>query len=155
MSVKPKFFEATRREILAAGAGVLALIVARPARATPESMAAAIKAFAGEAEIRSGRVKLEIPPLVENGNSVPLTVAVDSPMTQQDYVKSIAIFNERNPQPNVALFYLSPRSGRAAVSTRIRLGDSQNIVVIAQLSDGTFWSDKAELIVTLPACVES
>jgi sulfur-oxidizing protein SoxY len=145
----------TRREVLAAGAGALALIVARPARATPESMAAAIKAFAGGAEVRKGKVALEIPPLVENGNSVPLTVKVESPMTPQDFVKSIAIFNEKNPQPNVVHFHLSPRAGRAVVSTRIRLGDSQNIVAIAQLSDGTFWSDNAELIVTLPACVES
>ena len=155
MSRKSAPVEMSRREILAAGAGALALIVARPARATPESMAGAIKAFVGEAEVREGRVTLEIPPLVENGNSVPLTVKVDSPMTAQDYVKTIAVFNERNPQPNVALFYLNPRAGRATVSTRIRLGDSQNIVAIAQLSDGTFWSDKAELIVTLPACVES
>lgn len=155
MSWKSDSVETSRREILAAGAGALALIVARPARATPESMAGAIKAFIGEAEVREGRVTLEIPPLVENGNSVPLTVKVDSPMTPQDFVKAIAIFNERNPQPNVALFYLNPRAGRATVSTRIRLGDSQNIVAIAQLSDGTFWSDKAELIVTLPACVES
>ena len=155
MSRKPGPVETSRREILAAGAGALALIIARPAWATPESMAAAIKAFVGEAEVREGRVTLEIPPLVENGNSVPLTVKVDSPMTVQDYVRRIAVFNERNPQPNVALFYLTPRAGRALVSTRIRLGDSQNIVAIAQLSDGTFWSDKAELIVTLPACVES
>ena len=152
---KPRLVETSRREILAAGAGALALIVARPARATPESMAGAIKAFVGEAEVREGRVTLEIPPLVENGNSVPLTVKVDSLMTPQDFVKTIAVFNERNPQPNVALFYLNPRAGRATVSTRIRLGDSQNIIAIAQLSDGTFWSDKAELIVTLPACVES
>ncbi|MDF2972983.1 MAG: sulfur oxidation protein SoxY [Microvirga sp.] len=155
MSRKSDSVETSRREILAAGVGALALIVARPARATPESMAGAIKAFIGEAEVREGRVTLEIPPLVENGNSVPLTVKVDSPMTPQDFVKAIAVFNERNPQPNVALFYLNPRAGRATVSTRIRLGDSQNIVAIAQLSDGTFWSDKAELIVTLPACVES
>ena len=155
MSRKPESVGTSRREVLAAGAGALALILARPARATPESMAAAIKAFVGEAEVREGRVTLEIPPLVENGNSVPLTVKVDSPMTAQDHVKRIAVFNERNPQPNVALFYLNPRAGRAIVSTRIRLGDSQNIVAIAQLSDGTFWSDKAELIVTLPACVES
>jgi sulfur-oxidizing protein SoxY len=145
----------TRREVLAAGAGALAMIVARPARATPESMAAAIKAFVGEAEVQKGKITLEIPPLVENGNSVPLTVKVESPMTPQDFVKTIAIFNEKNPQPNVAHFHLGPRAGRAVVSTRIRLGDSQNIVAIARLSDGTFWSDTAELIVTLPACVES
>jgi len=155
MSQKPSPIETSRRELLAAGVGALALIATRPVRATPESMASAIKAFVGEAEVREGKVTLEIPPLVENGNSVPLTVKVDSPMTTQDHVKRIAVYNERNPQPNVALFYLNPRAGRATVSTRIRLGDSQNIVAIAQLSDGTFWSDKAELIVTLPACVES
>jgi sulfur-oxidizing protein SoxY len=155
MSRKPGPVGTSRREILAAGAGAFALMAVRPAQATPETMASAIKAFVGEAEVREGRVTLEIPALVENGNSVPLTVKVDSPMTAQDHVKRIAVFNERNPQPNVAFFYFNPRAGRALVSTRIRLGDSQNIVAIAQLSDGTFWSDKAELIVTLPACVES
>jgi sulfur-oxidizing protein SoxY len=146
---------ATRRDVLAAGAGALSLALVRPAKATPESMAAAIKAFTGEAEMRAGRVTLEIPPLVENGNSVPLTVKVESPMTPQDFVKTIAVFNQRNPQPNVANFHLSPRAGRAAVSTRIRLGDSQTIVAVAQMSDGTFWSGSADLVVTLPACVES
>jgi sulfur-oxidizing protein SoxY len=136
-------------------AGALSVLVVRPARATPESMAAAIQAFVGGAEVRKGRVALEVPPLVENGNSVPIKVTVESPMTSRDFVKTLAIFNEKNPQPNVASFHLSPRCGRAVVSTRIRLGDSQNIVAIAQLSDGTFWSDTAELIVTLPACVES
>jgi sulfur-oxidizing protein SoxY len=146
---------ATRRQVLAAGAGALSLAITRPARATPETMAAAIKAFVGEADVRKGRVSLDIPPLVENGNSVPVTVTVESPMTTADFVKSIALFNERNPQPNVAHFHLGPRAGRATVSTRIRLGDSQNIVAIAQMSDGSFWSDSAELIVTLPACVET
>jgi sulfur-oxidizing protein SoxY len=145
----------TRRQMLSSGAGALSLAVSRPARATPETMAAAIKAFVGEANVRKGRVSLDIPPLVENGNSVPVTVTVESPMTTADFVKSIALFNERNPQPNVAHFHLGPRAGRATVSTRIRLGDSQNIVAIAQMSDGSFWSDSAELIVTLPACVET
>ncbi len=141
-----------RREMLA---GALSVLIVRPARATPESMAAAIQAFVGGAEIRKGRLALDVPPLVENGNSVPLKVTVESPMTSRDFVKTVAIFNEKNPQPNVASFHLSPRCGRAVVSTRIRLGDSQNIVAIAQLSDGTFWSDTAELIVTLPACAET
>ncbi len=148
-------FRATRRDVLAAGAGALALIAARPARATPESMAAAIKAFVGEAQVQKGKVALDIPPLVENGNSVPLKITVESPMTAQDFVKTIAVFNERNPQPNIAHFHLGPRAGRATVSTRIRLGDSQTIIAIAELSDGSFWSGSAELVVTLPACVES
>ena len=146
---------ASRRDVLAAGAGALSLLLARPARATPESMAAAIQSFVGGSAVQKGRVALDIPALVENGNSVPLKVRVESPMTPEDFVKAIAVFNERNPQPNVANFHLTPRSGRAEVSTRIRLGDSQTIVAIAQLSDGSFWSDQAELVVTLPACVES
>jgi sulfur-oxidizing protein SoxY len=155
MSRAPKPSGPTRREALALGAGALSLIVTHPAQASPESMEAAIKELVGGAEVRKGRVTLDIPPLVENGNSVPVRVTVESPMTPQEFVKSIFLFNERNPQPNVANFHLSPRAGRAEVSTRIRLGDSQNIVAIAQLSDGTFWSDTAELIVTLPACAES
>jgi sulfur-oxidizing protein SoxY len=146
---------ATRREVLAAGIGGLSLALIRPAQATPDTMAAAIRDLIGEATVQEGRVTLDIPPLVENGNSVPLTVTVESPMTAADFVKSIAVFNERNPQPHVGHFHLSPRAGRASVSTRIRLGDSQTIIAIAQLSDGTFWSGSAELIVTLPACVES
>jgi sulfur-oxidizing protein SoxY len=135
--------------------GWLALMAARPARATPEAMQDAIRDFIGGAAVRAGRVKLDIPPLVENGNSVPLAITVESPMTEGDFVKTIAVFNEKNPQPNIGVFHLGPRSGRAFVSTRIRLGDSQNITAIAQMSDGSFWSGSVELIVTLPACAEN
>ena len=145
----------TRRLVLASGIGGFAFTLVRPAHATPDTMKAAMDQFVQGAEIHKGRVSLVIPPLVENGNSVPLTVKVDSPMTSADFVKSIAVFNERNPQPNVAHFHLGPRSGRAIVSTRIRLGDSQTLVAVAELSDGTFWSGSADLVVTLPACVES
>lgn len=150
----------TRRRFLA-GAGALAgglgaaqLITIRPACATPDSMAAAIRHVVGEAEVRDGKVRIDAPPLVENGNSVSITVAVDSPMTPADHVKSIYIFNEKNPQPNVANFHLGPRAGRATVSTRIRLADTQKIVAIAELSDGSFWSAGADLIVTIAACIE-
>ncbi|WP_105434990.1 SoxY-related AACIE arm protein [Neorhizobium tomejilense] len=148
-SVQPKL---SRRAALVGG---LALIVARPARATPEAMQDAIRDFIAGAAVRAGRVKMDIPPLVENGNSVPLAITVESPMTEGDFVKAIAVFNEKNPQPNIGVFHLSPRSGRAFVSTRIRLGDSQNITAIAQMSDGSFWSGSVELIVTLPACAEN
>lgn len=148
-SVQPKL---SRRAALVGG---LALIVARPARATPEAMQDAIRDFIGSAAVRAGRVKLDIPPLVENGNSVPLAITVESPMTESDFIKAIAVFNEKNPQPNIGVFHLGPRSGRAFVSTRIRLGDSQNITAIAQMSDGSFWSGSVELIVTLPACAEN
>jgi sulfur-oxidizing protein SoxY len=108
----------------------------------------------GAALVRTGKVKLDVPPLVENGNTVPLTVSVANPMTPSDYVKSIHIFNEKNPQSNVGNFYLGPRAGRAQVSTRIRLADSQKVVAIARLSDDSFWSVTADIVVTLAACTE-
>lgn len=145
---------ATRREALIAGVGAALLAMVRPARAAVDSMDAAIREFVGEAQVRPGKVKLDIPPLVENGNSVPVTVSVDHPMTPNDFVKAIAIFNEKNPQPNVATFQLSPRAGRASVSVRMRLATTQKVTAVAQLSDGTFWSDSADVLVTLAACLE-
>jgi sulfur-oxidizing protein SoxY len=149
--------ERSRREILqaaAALAGGSVLLSIRPAAATPEMMKDAVRAVIGEAPVKKGKVKLELPPLVENGNSVPCTVAVESPMTAADYVKAIHIFNEKNPQPNVIGVKLGPRAGRASFSTRIRLADSQTVTAIAELSDGTFWSDDIDVIVTLAACIE-
>jgi sulfur-oxidizing protein SoxY len=144
----------TRRLVLGGGTGLLAVTLLRPAEATPAEMEAAIRAFAGEAAILPGKVHLDIPPLVENGNAVPVTVTVDSPMTPADHVLSIALFNEKNPQPNVALFQLGARAGRAQVGTRMRLADSQTITAVAQLSDGSYCSDTAKVIVTLAACLE-
>ncbi|HZR72833.1 SoxY-related AACIE arm protein [Bradyrhizobium sp.] len=129
-------------------------ITVRPVEATPEMMATAIRAVTGGANVQTGKVKLDIPPLVENGNSVPMTVSVTSPMTPTDYVKSIHVFNEKNPQPNMGNFYLNPRTGRPQISTRVRLADSQKITAIAKLSDGSFWSTTADVVVTLAACTE-
>jgi len=151
---------ATRRGFLAgtarlAGGIALAAVAATPSsRATPATMQAAIKQVVGAAPLRKGKVTIDVPPLVENGNSVPLTVSVDSPMTATDYVKSIHVFNEKNPQPNVIGVHLGPRAGKAALATRIKLADVQKVVAVAQLSDGSFWSDEAEVIVTIAACVE-
>ena len=108
----------------------------------------------GAALVRTGRVTLDVPPLVENGNTVPMTVRVSSPMTPEDHVKSIHVFNEKNPQPNIGNFHLGPRAGRAEIATRIRLADSQKIVAIARLSDDSFWSASVDVIVTLAACTE-
>jgi sulfur-oxidizing protein SoxY len=121
----------------------------------PTPAAAAIGEIVGDAPVHQGKVKLQVPPLVENGNAVPLTVSVDSPMTEGEHVKSIHIFNEKNPQPNVVSFYLGPRAGRAQVSTRIRLADSQRVIAIAQLEDDSFWSDSVDVVVTLAACLEN
>jgi sulfur-oxidizing protein SoxY len=117
-------------------------------------LSSAIRNVVGEAQVHTGKVKLDIPPLVENGNTVPMTVSVASPMTPEDYVKSIHVFNEKNPQPNMGNFYLTPSSGRAQISTRIRLADTQKVVAIARLSDDSFWSVSTEVVVTLAACTE-
>ena len=151
--------DSTRRRFLglAGGAAVLGAVPAvtvRPAEATPAMLASAIRNVTGGAAVKTGKVKLDVPPLVENGNTVPLTVSVDHPMAPEDHVTSIHVFNEKNPQPNIANFYLGPHSGRAQVSTRIRLADSQKIVAIAKLSDGSFWSASVDVVVTLAACTE-
>ena len=144
----------TRRLVLFGAAGSGLALYAPPAAASPAAMDEAIRALVGEATVKRGRVKLELPPIVENGNTVPLTVTVDSPMSETDHVTDIHVFNEKNPQPYVAAFDLGPRAGMAVVSTRIRLADSQQVVAIARLSDGSFWSDSADVIVTLAACAE-
>ena len=143
----------SRRTFLA-GAAVITVLPFASARATPEAMAAAIKEVTGGATPRSGRVTLDIPPLVENGNTVPLTVTVESPITEGDFVKAIHVFNEKNPQPHVFNAWLSPRNGKAVVGTRIKLADAQKVVAIAQTSTGEFFSASADVIVTIAACIE-
>jgi sulfur-oxidizing protein SoxY len=145
----------SRRSVIAGACGVAACALVRPARATPAGMEAAIREFTGGATPTPGGLTLEIPPLVENGNAVPLTVRADSAMAGSDVVKAIAVFNERNPQPHVGVFRFSALSGRAVASTRVRLGDSQIITAVAAMADGTFRTASAELVVTLPACVEN
>jgi sulfur-oxidizing protein SoxY len=141
----------TRRKVLAV---LGALVLVRPAAATPEEMAAAINAFTGGAVPKQGRVTLEVARLVDNGNTVPITVRVESAMTATDYVAAIAVFNERNPETGVAVFTLGPRAGKAEVSTRIRMATSQKLVAVARMSDGSFWIHSADVVVALAACIE-
>ena len=147
----------TRRKFLrltgqATIAGMVPIVSLRPLGATPAMLASAIRNVVGEAPVRTGKVKLDIPPLVENGNVVPMTVSVAGAMTADDHVRSIHVFNEKNPQPNIGNFYLGPYAGRAQVSTRIRLADSQKVGAIAHLSAGSFWSASADIVVTRAAC---
>jgi sulfur-oxidizing protein SoxY len=150
----------TRRRFLveaaaiAGAAGVGFPLATEPATATPASMRAAIRKIVGEAQLKRGKIKIDVPALIENGNAVPFTVSCESPMTENDHVKAIHVFTEKNPQPNVISVLLGPRAGRASVSTRIRLADTQKVVAVAQMSDGSFWSDDAEVVVTLAACLE-
>jgi sulfur-oxidizing protein SoxY len=145
---------ASRRQFLAAIGSAGAALVVRPAQATPDTMKAAIRQVVGEATMKPGKIKLDLPPLVENGNTVAMDVTVQSPMTAKDYVKAIHVFTEKNPQPNVISIQLGPRAGKAAISTRVRLADTQQVVAICELSDGSFWSDKVDVIITLGACLE-
>jgi sulfur-oxidizing protein SoxY len=115
---------------------------------------AAIRKTTGGAPIREGKVKLEVPPLIDNGNAVPLAVEVESPMSEADHVRAIHVFTERNPQPYVLTARLGPRAGRARVATRARIADTGTVMAIAELSDGSFWSASARVIVTLSACLE-
>ena len=114
----------------------------------------AIQKITGSAKIQEGRVTLTIPPLVENGNLVVLKVSVESPMTTNDYVKAIHVIAEGNPLPNIFTAYLTPRSGTANITTRVRLADSQRVWAIVQMSNGSFWQGSAETLVTLSACTE-
>ena len=119
----------------------------------PEAMEAIAK-IAGSNTIRDGRVKLVIPPLVESGNLVVLKLSIESPITANDYVKAVHVIAEENPSPNIFTAYFTPRSGRAELTTRVRLADSQRVWAIAQMSDGSFWQGYADTLVTLSACTE-
>ena len=143
----------TRRLVLRSATGLAGALLLRPARASSQ-LEEAVRAWTGGARVQSGRVKLDIAPLVDNGNTVPMTVSVDSPMTAADHVVAIAVFNERNPQPDVARFLLGPRAGRAQVSTRLRLATTQKLTAVARMSDGGYWQHTVEVIVTLAACLE-
>jgi len=141
-----------RREFLAGLAGTLASPGAALAQEDP--LGPPVGIVTNGAPVRKGKVKLELPQLADNGNSVPIRITVDSPMTAADHVKSIRLYSDRNPVPNMASFYLGPRAGKAEINTRVRLAGSQRVTAVAQLSDGTFWSDTAPIVVTLSACLD-
>jgi sulfur-oxidizing protein SoxY len=141
----------TRREALILAVTVLATT---PARATPAMLQDAIAGVVGDKPPQRGRITIDIPPLVENGNVVPMTVSVDSPMTETDHVRAIHIFNEKNPQPYVIGAKFGPRAGKAQLATRIKLADSQQVVAVAEMSDGSFWGERVDVIVTIAACIE-
>jgi sulfur-oxidizing protein SoxY len=151
----------TRREFLIFAAASVAAAGTAKAQLDPNlaalrraALQEAVRKVTGGALLARGRVKLDLPPLVDNGNAVPLSVSVESPMTAADYVKAIHVFTEKNPQPYVLSAYLGPRAARAHLATRVRIADSGTVTAIAQLSDGSFWSGSAEVVVTLSACLE-
>jgi sulfur-oxidizing protein SoxY len=145
-----------RRQFMQRSAGLALPVVVTPSAfgAEDKSLEALVRAYTNGAATREGRVKLDIATLVDNGNSVPITVTVDSPMTAADHVVSIAVFNEKNPEHDVAQFTLSAASGRARVATRIRLAMTQKIVAAAKMRDGSCWTHTVDVLVTLAACIE-
>jgi sulfur-oxidizing protein SoxY len=126
----------------------------RSVTANPKEAQQAMNKIIGKQAVQNGRIYFELPPLIENGNLVSIKVAVQSPMTANDYVKAIHIIAEANPLPNVVSCFFSPLSGKAEVSTRIRLADSQKVWVLAQMSNGEFWRTSSDTVVTLSACTE-
>lgn len=145
------------------GCLLLPVLKVRPASALPEKLTPLIREATGGVVPQAGRVKLRLPALAESGNSVRLTVQVESPassrssknpMTAETYVERIHIFSEKNPRPVIARFSLGPRTGRAEVSTRIRLAGTQQVVAVAVMNDGSAWLATAEVVVTAAACVE-
>ena len=146
-----------RRRIIQAGAALWALQRLPAAQATPKRLRAAVAALTGGAPVKAAmgeRLRLEIAELIDNGNTVPVAVEVQSPMTVAEHVRRIALFADANPQPEVAVFELGPANGRARVATRMRLATSQRVLALAQTSDGAWWQAQAEVIVTLAACIE-
>ena len=143
-----------RRRFLAGSAGV-ALVSLLPvsALATETDLQAAVNELFGDKPIAEGGVAAKLPPLAENGYSVPLSIEVDSPMTETEHVRRIAVFSPRNPIPNLIQFTLGPRAGLAKVSTRVRLAGTQALLVVAEMSDGTLRSAAPKTMVTLAACV--
>ena len=149
----------SRREflLLACGAFAGAAEAQLPANIAALRKAAleeALRKVVGDAPLRRGKVKLELPPLIDNGNTVPLSVTVESPMTPADHVRAIHVFAEKNPQPYVLGARLGPRAGRAQIATRVRIADTGTVIALAQMSDGSFWSDSVNVVVTLSACLE-
>ena len=145
-----------RSLLIGLGVGGLAVVgmtlVPRAVLADAESMAAAIKERIGDRATKEGRISLELPQIAENGNTVPIAVEVDSPMTEQDFVKSVHIFADKNPRPAVASFHFTPRSGKARVATRMRMIKTQNVVAVAEMSDGSVYMASAEVKVTIGGC---
>jgi sulfur-oxidizing protein SoxY len=145
----------TRRTIIiGAGAAAGLAMLPQAARATPEMRDEALAALTKGAPVKDGRVTLTVPAVAENGLSVYTTIAVDSPMTEADHVRAIHILSEKNPIAHLMSFHLGPRAGLAKVSTNMRLGASQQVTALAEMSDGSFWRDRKNVIVTIAACID-
>jgi sulfur-oxidizing protein SoxY len=145
--------QVSRRDVIILGAGAAALSSwPKSAFADAKEAADEIAKFTGGKTAEKGKIAIELPEIAENGNTVPLMVTVNSPMQDNDYVSDILVVSEANPRPGVAHFHLSPMSGKAVASTRIRLAATQNIVVVAKTNSGHFFTDAKLVKVTIGGC---
>ena len=149
-----KSVEKTRREtlVMAGIAGLAAFLAPRMSVADEPTVAAEIKKLYGDKKFESGKVKLDVPEIAENGLVVPINVDIESAMTASDYVKAVHVFADGNPLPGVVSYRFTPACGKASASTRMRLSQTQNIVCIAEMSNGTLYSAKSSVKVTIGGC---
>jgi sulfur-oxidizing protein SoxY len=149
-----KQVEPTRREALtlAAVAGLVAFLAPKMLLADEAAVAAEIKKLYGDKKMESGKIKLDVPEIAENGLVVPINIDVDSPMTDSDYVKAVHVFADGNPLPGVVSYKFTPACGKASASTRMRLAQTQNIVCIAEMSNGNLHMAKSNVKVTIGGC---
>lgn len=144
----------SRRSTLAAGASAIlaAMLAPKMAFATESEVTAEIKKLYGEKPVGQGKIKLDVPEIAENGLVVPVTVDVESPMTEADYVKAVHVFADGNPLPFIVSYLFTPDCGKASASARMRLAQTQNIIAIAEMSNGSLFSTKAQVKVTIGGC---
>ena len=157
MNESKQYRDVSRRQaLIVVGAGGLAAaglaLLPRAALADAAAVDEAIKGLIGGKTPRAGRITLELPQIAENGNTVPITVEVDSPMTGQDYCKTVHLFADKNPRPDVASIHFTPACGKAKASSRMRLAKTQNVVAVAEMSDGSVYTAKGEVKVSIGAC---
>jgi sulfur-oxidizing protein SoxY len=141
-----------RRHALALGLGALASATSFTPVQAANDAADLIKKFTGGKAATEGKVKLDLPEIAENGNTVPMTVSVESPMTEQSYVTEVLVVGDGNPNGGMAKFHFTPLSGAADANTRIRLATTQNITAVAKMNDGSFYTASKQVKVTIGGC---
>ena len=144
-----------RQFVVAAGTGAAAAIIAGfsgAANATPEKAMEHMKKLIGNGTPAEGKIKVDLPEIAENGNTVPVKVSVESPMTADNYVKAVHLISEGNPGPEICSFHFTPASGRANAAARVRLAKTQNVIGIAVMSDGKLYMSKSQVKVTIGGC---
>ncbi len=152
--MKPHGSGLSRRTALKAGAlaALASVLAGRMAFADANAVAAELKKLYGDKPMAEGKIKLDVPEIAENGMVVPINVEVESPMTEADYVKSVHIYAAGNPLPGVVSYTFTPACGKAAASTRMRLAQTQDVICVAEMSDGKLYTAKANVKVTIGGC---